>query len=60
MAGEFGVNASVPGPVRLKPGEVIFTVALLVPTSWYLAACGEPVQVSGRRIAAAGDRARLV
>ena len=32
LGGALGVNASVPGPVRLKPGELTVTVALLVPT----------------------------
>src|SRR6476661_4592871 len=45
VAGALGVNASVPGPVRLNPGELTVTVALLVPTRWYLATCGEPLQV---------------
>src|SRR4051812_29599404 len=46
VAGPLGVKASVPGPVRLKPGELIVTIALLVPTSLYLAGCGDPEQVT--------------
>ena len=46
VAGALGAKASVPGPVKLKPGEVIVTVALFVPTSLYLAGCGAPEQVS--------------
>ena len=36
VAGALGVKASVPGPVRLKPGELTVTVALLVPTKLVL------------------------
>ena len=46
VAGALGVKAKVLGPVRLKPGELIVTVALLVSTSVYLAGCDAPVQVS--------------
>src|SRR4051812_18787709 len=46
VAGALGVNARGPGPVKLNPGEVIVTTALLVPTNLYLAGCGAPEQVT--------------
>src|SRR4051812_25572897 len=46
VAGALGVKASVPGPVKLKPGELMVTTALLVPTSLYLAGNGDPEQVT--------------
>src|SRR5947208_9350916 len=46
VAGALGVKARNPGPVRLKRGTVIVTIALFVPTMRYLAAWGVPTQVT--------------